>query len=301
MKKNILLMLALSMAFVGMSVFAEDSVNATAEGSVTVDPATMSALRQRLIETQRAAQEKAMQNRKGIIENTREIQAGVREDAKGAIKDILEKNPGKPGEARMEVKGVRVEAKGELQANREKKRDDLTANRTAKVEALKENHDQFKTDMEARRKALAAKIEQEKTQRQEKKTKLQEEAKARVKEQLKAIFTRLSHRIEELTAFDAKVATRLNTLVQAGTDTTAATAQYKIAQTALAKAKTDVEATKAIADTEVSTDTSKETFHSIVKTAEDSIHSANEEYRKTVQLIKPTVSVEATTTTNTSN
>ena len=291
--------MAFALAFSGTLAFAEDTAIAAGETSMTMDAGAtadrimprakppLAPIRKVLINAQKDVRVQAAETRKGIIQDAEATRATIRQDAQAAVKNLREQNTGKPLDIRMDVKNIRMEAQASSTADRMKAQAALKANMTVRVEALKENREQFKTDMEARKEAMSAKIEQQKKQMQEKRTKLQEAAKARVQEQLKTIFARFDARVASITQIDTKIATELNTRATAGADTTAATAQYKIAQTALEKAKADIEAAKSLAATEVSADTSKETLRTLVKTAEESLQAATVEYRKTIELLRP--------------
>lgn len=111
---------------------------------------------------------------------------------------------------------------------------------------------------------------------------LEEEAKVRVVVKLDKIFDRLTNRLDRLTKIDAEITKRLSTRAN-----TAPVVSLQVsAQTALAKAKVDVEAAKAAAVAEVKTTTSKEVLRNLVKTAEASIKTAGEEYKKVVEEMK---------------
>ncbi len=165
------------------------------------------------------------------------------------------------------------------------------SNGDAKVRAelSTEQREKMRANAEARKEEIKAKIAERKG---EIKMKLEAKAKERVKMTLATIFKRLNAQLDKLVKLDVRVGEKITALKTGGMDTTAMSSQYVIAQTALAKAKVDVEATSSISTDQANTETSKETLRSLVKTAEDSIKAAGAEYRKVIELM-PNASVNA--------
>ena len=115
----------------------------------------------------------------------------------------------------------------------------------------------------------------------------------------------LNNQLDRLSKADARIGEKLDSLKAKGVDVSASSAQYIVAQTALAKAKVDVEATSSLSTEQAGTETSKETLRSLVKTATDSIRSAGAQYKEVIKLLpkgsaKAEVKVETNTSTSTS-
>jgi hypothetical protein len=163
----------------------------------------------------------------------------------------------------------------------------LHANAVRKVEALKENMDARKKALEARRVELKAQIDKIKAEQKDARMKkLDEKAKERVAGKLNDIYKNLDERIARLTKVDVEVAARITKIGSSSVDISAAAALLVTAQTALSKAKTDVDATKAALAAEANASTSKEAIRALVKTAEDSIKAAGAAYQKVIEAIK---------------
>jgi arsenate reductase-like glutaredoxin family protein len=279
-KKDISLILSLVIALSSATVYAEVSAPTTG----TNPP--VSPIRKEINDAQRDVRMKAMQDKKDIMQNGKDAREDIKADSKAKM-EALKASGAKPGEMKADMKDVRMDRKEDLMKNAKDTKEALMENREKKIEALKENQEKFKTEMEARKKQMADKILKDKKTSTDKKVKLAEDAKARVKEELKKIFNRLDARVNNLVSVDGKLATRLNEVTQTGTDTTSIASQLKIAQDALTKAKTDVAAAKALAETEVGSTTTKGTFTGLVKTAEQSVQGAVAEYKKTVEMLRP--------------
>lgn len=155
----------------------------------------------------------------------------------------------------------------------------------------------MKSEIEARKKDMLQKLNSSKDER---KKKLEAKAQEKVKKSLMNIFKNLNNQIDRLTKVDVKIGERIKALKETGADTTTQEAQYKIAQTALAKAKVDVEAANSATVEQTSTTTSKETFRALVKTAEDSIKAASKEYMKIIPML-PEAKVKAEVDANASS
>ena len=159
---------------------------------------------------------------------------------------------------------------------------------------------EMKKKFDDRKAEILKKIE---VRKGELKIKLEDKAKERVKNILTNMFKMLSNQLDRLSKADARIGEKLASLKEKGLDVSAASSQYVVAQTALAKAKVDVEATSSISIDQASTETSKETLHALVKTATDSIKAAGAEYRKIFPLLPkeaPKAEVETSTSASTS-
>lgn len=187
---------------------------------------------------------------------------------------------------KLEVSEIKKEMMDE-RAGATTTRAEFKAGVLARVEMYKENKDKVKLDLDARMKALATKIAQDKLKIKEARIKLQDASKNRIKGLLKKIYDKLTLRVNVLVEVDGKITDRINELTQTGTSTVAVSAQLLIAQTALAKARTDVTATKTITISETDSETTKDTLRDLVKIAEDSVNDATKEYRKTIELLRP--------------
>jgi hypothetical protein len=160
-------------------------------------------------------------------------------------------------------------------------------NRPQKIEALKVNIEARKKAVEVRRVELKAQIDRQKAVRKEENLKrLDAKAKERVAEKIRGIYRGLEERIARLTKVDAELAARITKISGTGVNVSTVTPLMTAAQTAFAKAKTDVEATKTALIAETATATSKESIRALVKTAEDSIKAAGEAYKKVMDALK---------------
>lgn len=157
----------------------------------------------------------------------------------------------------------------------------------------------MKLEIEARKKDMLSKLTSSKD---EKKLKLEAKAQERVKNSLMNIFKNLNNQINRLSKVDVKIGEKIKALKETGADTSAQEAQYAKAQTALAKAKIDVEAANSASIDQTSTTTSKEAIRSLVKVAEDSIKLAGKEYMKIIPMLpeaKVKTEVDANSSTST--
>ena len=160
--------------------------------------------------------------------------------------------------------------------------EELKANREKRIEAQEENRAKVQAGAEARKKEILAKLKERKD---EIKKKLDAKAQERVKKTLENVFKMLSNQIDRLTKVDVRISDKIKVLESSNVDVTAMSAQYLVAQTALEKAKVDVNAANSISIDQTSTTTSKEALRALVKTAEDSIKTAGAEYRKVIDLL----------------
>ena len=163
-----------------------------------------------------------------------------------------------------------------------------------------EQKNKMKIEIEARKKDMLSKLN---SLKEERKMKLEAKAQEKVKKSLMKIFKNLNNQIDRLSKVDVKIGERIKALKESGADTSAQEAQYAKAQTALAKAKVDVEAANSTSTDQVNGTTSKETLRSLVKTAEESIKIAGKEYMKiipTLPEVKVKTEVDAKSSTSTS-
>ncbi len=163
-----------------------------------------------------------------------------------------------------------------------------------------EQKNKLKLEIEARKKDMLSKLN---SLKEERKMKLEAKAQEKVKKSLMKIFKNLNNQIDRLSKVDVKIGERIKALKESGADTSAQEAQYAKAQTALAKAKVDVEAANSTSTDQVNGTTSKETLRSLVKTAEESIKIAGKEYMKiipTLPEVKVKTEVDAKSSTSTS-
>jgi hypothetical protein len=213
-------------------------------------------------------------------------------------------NKEKAGE-KADVGSVRAGIKGNMRLEDDKgPRPGMTGPRiengkSDRPQLSEEEKAAIKVKMDARKAEIKGKIE---ARKDENKVKLEAKAKDRVKALLANVFKMLSNQIDRLSKVDKRIGEKIAALQTSGIDVTAMNTQYVIAQTALAKAKVDVEATSSISTEQADTETSKEALRSLVKTAEDSIKAAGAEYRKVIALMPkeaPKGEVEAQTSTST--
>ena len=189
--------------------------------------------------------------------------------------------------------GLRIKEEGRFRMGLKKSVDDDN-----RPQLSEEEKAEMKVKFEARKEELKKKIE---VRKGELKIKLEDKAKERVKNILANMWKMLNNQLDRLSKADARIGEKLASLKEKGLDVSKASAQYTVAQTALAKAKLDVEATSSLSSEQADTETSKETLRSLVKTASDSIKSAGAEYRKIFPLMpKEPVEVEVETSTSAS-
>lgn len=167
------------------------------------------------------------------------------------------------------VAGPRVEMRQEIKTEKTDMREGIK-------EENKEKMTKFRADIKVKVEAMRAAIKSART------TRLNEKAKARVEVRLNTIYEHLTKRVERLTKVDAEITTRL----ASRTDTAVALSLQTEAQTALLKAKLDIEATKAASSAELNATTSKDILRDLVRSSETSIKAATESYRKVVEVLK---------------
>lgn len=111
------------------------------------------------------------------------------------------------------------------------------------------------------------------------------QAQGRIRIIIEKIFNKLNAQLGKLSQVDIKISQKINSLEKEGVDMAKAKEEYVIAKTALDKANANILATRIIATEQLSKETSKEAFRSLVKTAEESIKTAGSEYKKVMLLI----------------
>lgn len=150
--------------------------------------------------------------------------------------------------------------------------------KSQRLEMRKENRMEARDDMREKAEELRTSIKEARTK------KLDDKAKGRVEIRLDNLYKMLTNRLDRLTRVDAEITKRL-----AGkTDVVAVLALQASAQTALAKARVDIEATKSASLTELTSTTSKVVLRNLVNTAEASIKTAAEAYKKVTQAMPKT-------------
>ncbi len=235
-----------------------------------------------LIQQRKDINTNARDTRKGILQEGKMERDDIRASTTEKIRMIRESGTSSP-ERRKEVMDARKEGREDMMDSRKDQREDMMKNREGRVEALRENNEAFKKLMETRKEELAKKFAPKKG---EKKVKLKDDKKEKVRIALENIFKHLTAQLNNLVSLDKRIADKINARKTAGTDVTAASAQYTVAQTALEKAKTDVAAAQALSiDQSVASTTSKTALHGLVKVAEDSLKAAGGEYRKIIPLL----------------
>jgi DNA repair exonuclease SbcCD ATPase subunit len=121
-----------------------------------------------------------------------------------------------------------------------------------------------------------------------KKQKLQDAAIKRIQNRLANVYERLHERIQNLVTVDAKLTDKINALTNTGTSTANMQTLLATAKSTLEVATTDVAATKAISEDQLSaSSTSKEALTALITKAQTSVKSAAEAYRKVVQALRP--------------
>jgi len=174
------------------------------------------------------------------------------------------------------------------------KADEMKAKLKIESETLMKNLIARKTEIEK-------KINDNRT---EKKIKLEAKAQLRVKTTLEKIFDKLTDQLGKLSLVDAKLSSIISGYEQKGKEVSPAKEQYVLAKAAVEKAKVEILADRMIALNQTTLQTSKGTIRDLVKTAEESIRAAGNEYRKIIPIIAQTnggSEVENKTETKTTN
>lgn len=200
----------------------------------------------------------------------------IRDDARAKAEDIRKNAQQERASILKNATGTSPEIRAALQANNAKR-----------VEAIKENLEMRKKSVEARRLELKSELEKLRADRKDAIVKkLDTNAKKRVAKKIEDIYKKLEGMITRLTKADSEIVARITKISDAGGDISSITPLIDVAQAALSKAKTDVEATKTALTAETNTETSKEAIRALVKAAEGSIRSAAEAYKKVMVAMK---------------
>jgi hypothetical protein len=196
-------------------------------------------------------------------------------------------------EGREDIREIRQEGRGEIRDMRD---EDRTASTSAneRFDEMKKIRADMKVKVDARKVDLKTEVETLKAANKTAITKrLDEKAKGRVQTLVNTVYGRLITRINALTKVDGEVTRRITNLSNA-TTTVAISADALVsvkalqvtAQDLLAKAKVDVEATKATTITEINATTTKEVIKALVTKSENSIKAAAEGYKKVSEALK---------------
>ena len=235
-----------------------------------------------------AIKEDFKNKKKDIINATQQERDAAKQEIQKKIKDIQDSTTLTIEQKATQIKALRDENAKNVKVEIDQKKAEIKASIEKRTAELKTNIDTKKAEIT---KQIAAK-------KDEIKKKLDTKAQEAVKTNLDKIYTNLSSKITKLSEIDAKILVRINADKTKGLDTTKAEAQYKIAKAALDKAITDVAATKTVSIDQTSIKTSKDTLRALVKTPQDSIKNAGEEYRKIIPFLSPEPIKVETNTTN---
>lgn len=278
LKKGLLGTFALTLAFGGFSV-------ASAEDSATQNPATTP--RKEFRDARSAIRAVATSTRRTIIQNTKTEVKDIRATGKDIRKEILDENKGKMSSTtRDELRTNRASTTDAIKAVREGRRTDLMANRASTTEAIS-----------AKKAELLKQITQRKT---DKKKKLAEKALVAVENALGKIYANLNDKLARLNKVDANLTAKIAQLKNSGTDVTSASALLLEAQTSLAKATVDVQATASLAHEQTATSTSKEILKGLISTARTSVTTAGQNYKKVAESIQVYIPTTVSTSTSSS-
>ncbi len=227
--------------------------------------------------------------------------SGLRSDSSVKVESTDDKYPLPPVPLPKPGTGTSVDVKNHIELGDDKGGlREHSGQSTDDSKMSEEQKNKMKIEIEARKKDMLSKLN---SLKEERKMKLEAKAQEKVKKSLMKIFKNLNNQIDRLSKVDVKIGERIKALKESGADTSAQEAQYAKAQTALAKAKVDVEAANSTSTDQVNGTTSKETLRSLVKTAEESIKIAGKEYMKiipTLPEVKVKTEVDAKSSTSTS-
>lgn len=272
---GVLATLVCALAFGGIqTVGAETTVSAGAEGSVQVKPklvprketqAAVKDIRTGAQTVRKDIRQIATSTRQTVIQNGKDMAQGIRVDAKAGVMS-------------------RASTTKALRDNRASTTEALKANRASTTAALKANREAMIKDIQARRDVLKKQIDAKKG---EKKQKLDAKKKVIVEGALQNIFRKLLEKVSKLVSIDNRLNGKIAELRAQGIDTTTATSLLFTAKASLEKAQIDVEATRALASEQASTSTTKEILKSLINTAETSIKSSADAYKKVGENLRP--------------
>ena len=158
---------------------------------------------------------------------------------------------------------------------------------------LKQETAAFKNNMETSKAEINKNIEATKDVA---KTKLAAKSQEKVKSLLDGIYSKLNEKFIKLSQVNLIIESKIKDAEKNGVDVSEAKNQYQIAKTALDKASADIFTTKSTLINQITVETSKETIRAMVKTAEDSIKKAADEYKKILPIITSKVETETTNT-----
>jgi hypothetical protein len=166
----------------------------------------------------------------------------------------------------------------------------------AKMEELKAK---LMKETEVIRKNLAtdkAQIEKQLTLvKNEVKIKLAVKSQETVRTLIDNIFNKFNTQLGKLSQVDGKISEKIGILEKSGANVTNAKAQYTIAKAALDKTTSEIMALRVVSTDQISAETSKATFRSLVKQAEESIRATGSEYMKIIPMIASNNKVEVNT------
>ncbi len=227
----------------------------------------------------------------GIRKEAAEVRKDIRQAASSTRKNIIQTTKTEIKDLRTGInKENRASTSAAIRDIRQDRKEDLKANHASTTEALRANRASTTEAVKAKREGLLKDI---KARKNDKKQKLANDARQRIEKVIGEIYAKLNTQIARLTRVDATLGAKIATLRTSGTDVTATEALYVTAQTAFAKAKVDVMATASVAHEQAATSTSKEILKGLAKTAETSIKTAAEAYKKVAESIRPFIKPEA--------
>lgn len=220
-----------------------------------------------------ALRKEAAEVRKEIRNDAQEVRKDIRQTATSTRRNIIQTGKSKAEDIREDLK-----------ANRASTTKALRENRASTTAAIRANREELRGEIKEKRDELKKKLE---TFKKEKKQKLDDKKKGVVNTALKNIFARFSERIAQLTNINSRLRAKITELQAKGTDVASTVTLLTSAKTALEKAEVDVEATKTLASEQTATSTSKEILKSLVNTADESIKSAKDSYKKVGESLRP--------------
>lgn len=174
------------------------------------------------------------------------------------------------------------------------------------VNRLKNIQNEIRTKTEKRKIELRKNIAEKKEEKKEIKTvRLDNKSVVKVRKAVDSVYKKLTEKINKLYVIDSEITRRVSYITTASSSVSASDIKalldsQKIAKDLLTQAKVDIEATRSVAMSEISTSTTKEYVKTLAKTAEASIKYTAIAYRKTFLLIKDISKKMATSTSVTS-
>lgn len=122
---------------------------------------------------------------------------------------------------------------------------------------------------------------------QEKKVVLAKKSKDKINDLVEKIYNKFNTQIGKLYKVDEKMAAKVSGLEKDGADVSKIKAQYAVAKNMLTKTNSEILATRAIINEQVSKEIAKSTIRTLVKSGEESIKKVGEEYRKLLPMMAP--------------